>query len=144
MVYIAWAAVMLVMEGGGGALAEDQADDEERRWLEQIAKTSSPLDLQPDEFNDVDSMRIKHQHQKKIQGRSGLEVSANSTKSSTSNSSSSRAKTIIVAKDGSGHFKSVRAAIRSIPKSNSKRVIIYIKAGIYRCKLLPVLHPPQP
>ena len=43
---------------------------------------------------------------------------------------SSRAN-VIVAKDGSGNFRNVKAAIDSIPKSNNKRYVIYIKGGVY-------------
>lgn len=37
----------------------------------------------------------------------------------------------VVAKDGSGKFKSVKAAIDSYPKDFKGRFIIYVKAGIY-------------
>lgn len=42
---------------------------------------------------------------------------------------------IIVAKDGSGHFTSIQSALNSIPKNNSKPVIILVKNGIYNEKL---------
>ncbi len=38
---------------------------------------------------------------------------------------------ITVAADGSGDFKSVQAAIDSIPKTNTERKIIFIKNGTY-------------
>jgi pectin methylesterase-like acyl-CoA thioesterase len=38
---------------------------------------------------------------------------------------------VVVAADGSGHVKTVQAAIDKIPKRNSKRVVIFIKPGIY-------------
>jgi pectinesterase len=38
---------------------------------------------------------------------------------------------IIVAKDGSGDFKTLQAAIDSIPKGNKERKVIYIKNGTY-------------
>ncbi|XP_054803640.1 pectinesterase 2-like [Prosopis cineraria] len=47
-----------------------------------------------------------------------------------SSSPSSQAN-VIVAKDGSGHFTTVSAAIGAAPKSNSGRYVIYVKAGIY-------------
>jgi pectinesterase len=38
---------------------------------------------------------------------------------------------ISVAQDGTGQFKSINEALKSIPKGNRERVIIYIKNGIY-------------
>lgn len=37
----------------------------------------------------------------------------------------------VVAKDGSGNFKSIQAAINAIPKNSKGRYVIYVKAGIY-------------
>lgn len=45
-------------------------------------------------------------------------------------------KVITVKKDGSGDFKSVTDAIKSIPAGNSQRVLIKIGAGEYREKIL--------
>lgn len=42
---------------------------------------------------------------------------------------------IIVAKDGSGQFTSIQAAINSIPQNNSQQVVIFIKRGTYNEKL---------
>jgi pectinesterase len=42
---------------------------------------------------------------------------------------------IIVAKDGSGQFNSIQAAIDSIPIDNNEEVEIYIKKGVYKEKL---------
>ncbi|KAH7315590.1 hypothetical protein KP509_21G056200, partial [Ceratopteris richardii] len=42
---------------------------------------------------------------------------------------------IIVSKDGSGEFSTVQAAIDSVPVQNTKRVVIYIKRGVYREKV---------
>lgn len=39
---------------------------------------------------------------------------------------------IIVSQDGTGDFKTVGEAISSIPKPNSKRVILVINPGVYR------------
>lgn len=44
-------------------------------------------------------------------------------------------KTIVVAKDGSGNYKTVQAAVNSIPKNNNQRVTIYIKNGTYKEKV---------
>jgi pectinesterase len=42
---------------------------------------------------------------------------------------------IIVAKDGSGHFRAIQEALNSIPKDNAKNVIVLIKKGTYREKV---------
>ncbi|WP_242696009.1 pectinesterase family protein [Desertivirga brevis] len=44
-------------------------------------------------------------------------------------------KQIVVALDGSGDFKTVSAAINSVPDNNSSTIVIYIKNGIYKEKL---------
>ncbi|MFG6429833.1 pectinesterase family protein [Roseateles sp. LYH14W] len=38
---------------------------------------------------------------------------------------------LIVAKDGSGHFTSVHAALQSIPKDNRERRIVLVRDGVY-------------
>ncbi|XP_004494467.1 pectinesterase [Cicer arietinum] len=38
---------------------------------------------------------------------------------------------VVVAKDGSGQFKTIKDAIASYPKGNKGRYIIYVKAGVY-------------
>jgi pectinesterase len=42
---------------------------------------------------------------------------------------------IIVAADGSGHFKTIQAAVASIPKTNTERVVVFIKDGTYHEKI---------
>jgi pectinesterase len=42
---------------------------------------------------------------------------------------------IIVAADGSGDFKTVQAAVASIPKANRERMVVFIKDGVYREKV---------
>jgi len=44
--------------------------------------------------------------------------------------------TIVVAADGSGQFKTVQAAIDSVPADNKQRVVITIKSGDYPDKVL--------
>ncbi|ODM26686.1 pectin esterase [Clostridium sp. Bc-iso-3] len=39
---------------------------------------------------------------------------------------------IIVAKDGTGNFTTIQAAIDSVPSNNSKRTVIFIKNGTYK------------
>ncbi|XP_031101339.1 pectinesterase-like [Ipomoea triloba] len=38
---------------------------------------------------------------------------------------------IVVAKDGSGKFKSISSALASIPPKNTRQIVIFIKAGVY-------------
>ena len=42
---------------------------------------------------------------------------------------------IIVAADGSGDFKTVQAAVASIPKTNRERIVVFIKDGVYKEKV---------
>ncbi|WP_448697842.1 pectinesterase family protein [Mucilaginibacter sp. AW1-3] len=44
-------------------------------------------------------------------------------------------KTITVAQDGSGNYKTVQAALDAVPNGNKKTLVIYIKNGLYREKL---------
>ncbi|XP_019163431.1 PREDICTED: pectinesterase-like [Ipomoea nil] len=39
---------------------------------------------------------------------------------------------IVVAQDGSGKYKSINAALNSIPAINNRRIVILIKAGVYK------------
>ncbi|MGI5192815.1 pectinesterase family protein [Streptomyces sp. CA-288835] len=55
----------------------------------------------------------------------GTTASAN-TKASTADT------TLTVAKDGSGQYKSVQAAVNAVPANNTSRVVISIKPGTYR------------
>jgi pectinesterase len=42
---------------------------------------------------------------------------------------------LIVAADGSGDFKTIQAAVASIPKTNTERMVVFIKDGIYKEKI---------
>src|ERR1700754_608552 len=44
-------------------------------------------------------------------------------------------KTLTVAQDGSGNYKTVQAALDAVPNANNKPVVIYVKNGLYREKL---------
>jgi pectinesterase len=46
-------------------------------------------------------------------------------------SASSVSADVVVAKDGSGQFSSVAAAVAAIPSSVSRRYVVYIKKGVY-------------
>ncbi|CAM8939919.1 unnamed protein product [Rhodiola kirilowii] len=41
----------------------------------------------------------------------------------------------IVAKDGSGNFKTIKEAINAAPSSGKQRYVIYVKAGVYKEKI---------
>src|SRR5687768_15740322 len=47
-----------------------------------------------------------------------------------------QSKKIIVAQDGTGQFTTVQAAFNAIPSGNKKPVIVFVKAGIYKEKLV--------
>eukprot|EP01018_Ginkgo_biloba_P036956 Gb_03174 [translate_table: standard] len=47
-------------------------------------------------------------------------------------SSPVRQANVVVAKDGSGKYKTITAAINAAPQKSSKRYVIYIKAGVYK------------
>src|SRR6185503_13422080 len=42
---------------------------------------------------------------------------------------------LVVAADGSGDFKTIQAALSSISKTNTERVVLFIKDGIYHEKV---------
>lgn len=51
-------------------------------------------------------------------------------------SSASHSYDFVVAKDGSGDFKTVQEAINAVPDFRKNRTIIFIKAGVYKEKLI--------
>src|SRR5581483_3770494 len=42
---------------------------------------------------------------------------------------------LVVAADGSGDFKTIQAAVASIPATNQERTVIFIKDGVYHEKI---------
>ena len=74
----------------------------------------------------------KHKVQQFLRSRG---LAATSSSSSSTNATTSKTKTIVVAKDGSGHFRTVQAAINKVPAGNRRRVIIYVKKGVYNEKV---------
>jgi pectinesterase len=42
---------------------------------------------------------------------------------------------IVVAADGSGNFKTIQAAVESIPNTNRERTIVFVKDGVYHEKI---------
>ncbi|KAH7440755.1 hypothetical protein KP509_03G008900 [Ceratopteris richardii] len=91
-------------------------------WLQHMEKTSSPADEQPSAFNpDDDSVG---------RGRNDIEIDDGGSAAATASTGS-----IVVSQDGDGNFKTVQAAVDSIPKGNTERIIILIKPGIYKEKV---------
>ncbi len=43
---------------------------------------------------------------------------------------------IFVAKDGTGNFNSIQSVLNSIPRNNSKHIIILVKNGVYNEKTI--------
>lgn len=39
---------------------------------------------------------------------------------------------VVVAKDGSGKYKTIKAALKAAPEKSKKRFVIYVKKGVYR------------
>ena len=38
---------------------------------------------------------------------------------------------IVVAKDGSGKYRTIRRALKDVPEKSKKRTVIYVKKGVY-------------
>jgi pectinesterase len=53
----------------------------------------------------------------------------------TSFSSRAQTKTVVVAQDGSGNFRTVQAALDAVPLNNKTPLVIFIRKGIYKEKL---------
>lgn len=107
------------------------AVDSYDEWLDHVYKSSSPSDVQPGEYNMGGKKKShpKHKTHHKQHGRHALEEEEVAINAAAAAITPTK---IVVAKDGTGNFKTVQAAVNSVPKSNQNRVIIYIKAGIYR------------
>jgi hypothetical protein len=58
-----------------------------------------------------------------------------SASASASASASDLPEVIVVAKDGSGSFRTVQAAIDSLPRRNTRRVVVFVKKGVYTEKV---------
>lgn len=110
------------------------AVDSYDEWLDHVYKSSSPSDVQPGEYNMEGKKKShpKHKTHHKQHGRQALEEEEVAINAAAAANTPTK---IVVAKDGTGNFKTVQAAVNSVPKSNKNRVIIYIKAGIYREKV---------
>ena len=104
---------------------------------EENVEDEDHLPRRPREFDDrvffTHTLNdAKHKVQQFLRSRG---LAATSSSSSSTNATTSKTKTIVVAKDGSGHFRTVQAAINKVPSGNTKRVIIYVKKGVYNEKV---------
>ena len=57
------------------------------------------------------------------------------TQSSGLDTSAKSVRTIVVDQSGKGKYKNVQEAIDSVPNGNKKRVVIVIRAGVYRSRV---------
>ncbi|KAI5084690.1 hypothetical protein GOP47_0000859 [Adiantum capillus-veneris] len=127
-----WLALLalLVLSSSSSRLVRADVDDDDASyssWLDEMDKTSSSEDKQPGKYNtNHDGPPADKTERQNLEVTGGVDAGA---------AAASAIKTIVVAKDGSGHFTTVQAAVNSIPKSNKQRIIISIKAGIYREKV---------
>ncbi|KAH7282766.1 hypothetical protein KP509_35G046900 [Ceratopteris richardii] len=122
-------------------------DDDFGNWLNHIDATC-PVDPDEDSDNDdhlpgrpasyddhVVSKEAKERSKEKTQARDGGRRLGESKPSRKRTITRGRPM-IVVAKDGSGDVKTIQAAIDLVPQENKQRIIIYVKKGIYREKLI--------
>ncbi|MGP4048933.1 pectinesterase family protein [Streptomyces sp. 2A115] len=67
-----------------------------------------------------------------LKSGAGPRASIGAKASTTASPKAAAATTLTVAKDGSGQFSSVQAAVNAVPTNNTSRVVISIKPGTYR------------
>ncbi|CAM6083018.1 unnamed protein product [Calypogeia fissa] len=86
------------------------------KWLDYVHETSDTDDENGgNEYQVAEESQLQTQDKKKKKNYAKFKPK----------------RTIVVAKDGSGHFQSIQAAINDVPKVNKERVLIKIKAGVY-------------
>ncbi|KAG9457747.1 hypothetical protein H6P81_002255 [Aristolochia fimbriata] len=105
---------------------------------------SQPLSWTESEYQKWLSWNMEHHEKMKI--TTTLEAKLNSKRSNASRISSARDPKLVKAEegivrvtvnpDGSGNFTTIKAALDSFPRNNSRRVVVEIKPGIYREKIL--------
>ncbi|GGY96235.1 hypothetical protein GCM10010365_13960 [Streptomyces poonensis] len=64
--------------------------------------------------------------------RSTIGTTATAATTATASTKAAAATTLTVAKDGSGQYSSVQAAVNAVPANNPSRVVISVKPGTYR------------
>ncbi|MFE2279430.1 pectinesterase family protein [Streptomyces sp. NPDC059454] len=77
----------------------------------------------PDKAADVPSL---------LKSGTGPRSSIGTTASATATTKAAAATTLTVAKDGTGQYRTVQAAVDAVPANNASRVVISIKPGTYR------------
>lgn len=64
--------------------------------------------------------------------RSSIGTAAASAEAPAASTKAAAATTLTVAKDGSGQYRTVQAAVNAVPANNASRVVVSIKPGTYR------------
>jgi pectinesterase len=67
-----------------------------------------------------------------LKSGAGPRSSLGTTAASTATTTAAAATTLTVAKDGSGQYSTVQAAVNAVPANNPSRVVIAVKPGTYR------------
>ncbi|MFF8448192.1 pectinesterase family protein [Streptomyces leeuwenhoekii] len=67
-----------------------------------------------------------------LKSGAGPRSSLGTTEASTATTTAAAATTLTVAKDGSGQYSTVQAAVNAVPANNPSRVVIAVKPGTYR------------
>ncbi|KAK4258963.1 hypothetical protein QN277_005351 [Acacia crassicarpa] len=107
------------LEGSARALIESELND-----LVSRARTSLALlvHVMPSQIEAVDEpLNGEFPSWVTSKDRKLLEASANDIKAN-----------VVVAKDGSGRFKTVKEAVASAPDNSKTRYVIYVKKGVYK------------
>jgi len=98
--------------------------------------------LEPGEHPNYPSGRQDDTHFSELGARKMAEIVVNDLKKSglglgehVGVSSGGSSRRVVVAKDGSGDFRTVQAAFDAVPLNNQRPVTIYVRDGVYREKL---------
>jgi hypothetical protein len=96
-------------------------------WLHLMAITSSPFSIQPKRFNGRGGHHHRNTTRKLTETSSAAAVARRRL-----DEPARKPRIIVVSQSGRGNFRTIQAAVDSIPLNNSQRVIIKIRPGIYR------------
>ncbi|KAF2325048.1 hypothetical protein GH714_022449 [Hevea brasiliensis] len=123
------------MQNGLGLYPEDESD----RWAEmEMQMQSSILDTETDHDKKVSWNFDNHRRREILESKSNLQAPAGSTGKVLDDKlrkAEMRNMTLTVNQNGTGDFKTIGEALKSIPPYNTRRVIIAIKPGVYREKI---------